>query len=102
MNKTEERFAAGLQADKLAGEIVEWHFEALTFKLAADLRYTPDFVVFETDGSLTCIDVKGTGPIDAKSIVKIKAAAERFYWFSWRQAVERIKKEGGGFTMQEF
>lgn len=101
MNKTEERYAAILQARKLAGELVEWHFEAMTFKLAGDLRYTPDFVVFEF-GGMTCIDVKGSGPIDAKSIVKIKAAAERFFWFTWQQAIEQTKKNGGGFVVREF
>ena len=100
MNKTEGRFADTLQARKLIGEIIEWHFESMTFKLAADLRYTPDFVIFESDGTLTLVDVKGSGPIDPKSLVKIKAAAERWYWFDWVMAIERLKKDGGGFEVR--
>ena len=97
MNKTESRYAEVLQTRLLACEILAWHFEAVTFKLAKDLRYTPDFGVFHVNGTYELIDVKGSGPIDAKSIVKIKAAAERFYWFDWTMAVERLKKNGGGF-----
>jgi hypothetical protein len=54
--------------------------------------------VLHCDGSFELIDVKGSGPIDAKSIVKIKAAAERFYWFDWTMAIEQLKKNGGGFV----
>ena len=102
MNKTESRYADLLQAKKLAGEIIDWHFEAVTFKLADNLRYTPDFCVLHIDGSFELIDCKGSGMIDDKSIVKIKAAAERFYWFNWTMAIERTKKNGGGFEVREF
>lgn len=70
MNRTETRYAGLLQGRLLCGEISAWHFEAMTFKLAANLRYTPDFNVFHHDGSFELIDVKGTGPIDDKSVVK--------------------------------
>jgi hypothetical protein len=48
------------------------------------------------------IDVMGTGPIDDKAVVKIKAAAERFYWFTWSMAIEQTKKNGGGFKRRSF
>lgn len=101
MNKTESRYAEILQARLLAREILAWHFEAVTFKLAGDLRYTPDFCVLHCDGSFELIDVKGTGPIDDKSVVKIKAAAERFYWFDWTMEVEQTKRDGGGFVARK-
>jgi len=101
MNKTESRYAESLQTRLLAREILAWHFEAVTFKLANDLRYTPDFCVLHCDGSFELIDVKGSGPIDPKSVVKIKAAAERFYWFDWTMSVERLKKNGGGFVARK-
>ena len=102
MNATESRYAAILQLRLLAREIHAWHFEAITFKLAADLRYTPDFCVLHLDGAFELIDVKGTGPIDDKSIVKIKAAAERFYRFDWTMAIQQTVKNGGGFQRREF
>lgn len=102
MNRTEERYADTLQARKLAGEIVEWLFESVTLKLADNLRYTPDFCVYLADGTVDFIDVKGTGPIDDKSIVKIKAAAERFFWFTFAMDVEQPKKLGGGFKSRVF
>ncbi len=52
MNATESRYADILQARKLSGEIVEWLFESVTLKLAADCRYSPDFMVLHNDGSL--------------------------------------------------
>lgn len=102
MNKTEERYAAILQLRKHAGEIIDWHFEGHTFKLAADLRYTPDFGVLHVDGTYELIDVKGSGPIDDKSIVKIKAAAEKFHWFLWTMVIEQKKENGGGTKRREF
>jgi len=102
MNKTEERYAGVLQLQKHAGEIIDWHFECHRFKLAADLVYTPDFGVLHVDGSYELIDVKGSGPIDAKSIVKIKAAAEKFHWFRWTMVMEQKKESGGGTKRREF
>ena len=54
MNKTEEAYAKTLQVRKLAGEIVDWQFEAQTFKLAADCRYTPDFAVWLCELARLC------------------------------------------------
>ena len=102
MNKTEERYAEILQGRKLIGEVIEWHFEATTFKLADGLRYTPDFSVFLADGTVEYIDSKGTGPIDDKSIAKIKMAAERFFFFTFCMDVEQTKKNGGGFKRRVF
>ncbi len=79
MNKTEERYAAHLEAMRFRGEIAWWAFEAVTFKLAHDTRYTPDFMVLTASGELQAHEVKGSEAIftdDAK--VKIKVAAELF------------------------
>lgn len=102
MNGTETKYADMLQARKLAGEIIDWMFEAVTFKLAADTRYTPDFMIAHTDGTIEFVDVKGGGPMDDKSRVKVKVAAEKFWCFTFRIAKAQTKKLGGGFAVEEF
>ncbi len=102
MNQTEARYAELLQARKLAGEIVEWRFESTTFKLAADCRYTPDFEVLFADGSKEYIDAKGGGPIDPKSLVKIKCAAERLFEYRFVIEQAQAKKNGGGWKRTEY
>lgn len=83
MNLTESKYAEMLEARKLAGEIETWEFERYTLKLADDTRYTPDFAAYFADGSMEFIDAKGGGPIDPKSLVKVKCAAERFPQFKF-------------------
>lgn len=102
MTKAEQKYADTLQLRKLAGEIVEWHYEAVTLKLADNCRYTPDFSVLLNDGTKEFVDVKGTGPVDDKSIVKIKVAAEKFFEYRFVMERERTKKNGGGFVRTEY
>ncbi len=45
MNKTESEFALMLEARKRAGEILRYEFEGITLRFA-NVKYTPDFVVF--------------------------------------------------------
>lgn len=102
MNQTEAAYAAMLEARKLAGEIIDWQFEAMTFKLADDCRYTPDFVVTLADLTIECVDAKGGGPIDDKSRVKAKVAAEKFWQFRFVIEQRLPKKLGGGWKRDEF
>lgn len=102
MTKPEQRYSDLLEARKRAGEIVEWWFEAFTFKLADGTRFTPDFFVTFPDGSAELVDVKGTGPVDDKSVVKVKVAADRFWMFRFVVEKERRVKDGGGFERKEF
>jgi hypothetical protein len=76
MNGTEKAFADSLSKQTLAGEIVRWTFESVTLKLGDNCRYTPDFYVLMSDGSVTFYEVKGFWRDDAR--VKIKAAASKF------------------------
>ena len=77
MNKLEARYADEVLTPLLhTGRIRAFWFERLTFKLAADTRYTPDFVVIGEDDTLECHEVKGFFRDDAK--VKIKVAADLF------------------------
>lgn len=102
MNQTESLYAEQLYLRKLTGEVIEWWFEAFTFKLADDCRYTPDFAVLLADGTLEFVDTKGGGPIDPKSLVKIKVAAEKFPMFKFVIERRQAKKNGGGFVRTEF
>lgn len=83
MNATEAAYAEILQARKLAGEVIEWWFEAVTFKLASDCRFTSDFAVFLADGTMEFVDAKGGGPENEKALVKARMAADKFYMFAF-------------------
>ncbi len=45
MNKTESDYALILEAQKRGGEILRYEFEGITLRFA-NVKYTPDFVVF--------------------------------------------------------
>lgn len=76
MNKTEAKYAAYLEAQKIAGRVLSYDFEAVTLKLAKCVRYTPDFHVMAFDGHIEFHEVKGVWRDDAK--VKIRTAADKF------------------------
>lgn len=74
MNKTEARYDAILSRR----DDVAWHkYEGWTFKVGPDCRYTPDFAVMLSDGTLEVHEVKGTFRRD-DAMVKIRAAAGMF------------------------
>ena len=58
MNKTEAAYAGTLEVRKAAGELIGYWYEAVTFKLAKDTRYTPDFLVQLADGTLEANEVR--------------------------------------------
>jgi hypothetical protein len=59
-NKTEAAYEAYLNLRKITGEVVWFQFEGMTFKIGPDCRYTPDFCILLTDGTLEMHEVKGT------------------------------------------
>lgn len=99
MNKTEAAYAGHLDLLLAAGEIVWFHFEGWTFKLADGCRYTPDFAVMRKGGRLEAHEVKGRWEDDAR--VKIKVAAELF---PIRFIAVRVvpKRDGGGWAEEAF
>lgn len=101
MNGYERAYAEQvLEPQRIAGEIAAYWFERFTFRLADDCRYTPDFLVQLTDGTLELREIKGHWEDDA--LVKIKVAAEMFPIFAFI-AVERTpKKDGGGWKTRSF
>lgn len=101
-NKTEAAYEQHLEARKQAGEVLWYKFEGITFKLAKDTRYTPDFAVLLANGEMELHEIKGAKAIfqsDAK--VKIHVAAEMFP-FRFIAIFPIPKKSGGGWEIMEF
>lgn len=77
MNKTEQAYAERLKLLQQAGEIQWFEFEPMNLKLADKCFYRVDFLVMDAHGFLEVHEVKG-GYITDDSLVKIKAASEKF------------------------
>ena len=61
MNATEAEYAREvLQPQKDAGNILDFWFEGVTFRMAQDVRYTPDFLVLSADQTFEVHEVKGS------------------------------------------
>jgi len=99
MNKTEEAYQRELELRKISGDVSWYKFEGLKFRLADNTFYTPDFAVMLSDGTMEAHEVKGYWLDDAKA--KIKIAADMY---PLRFIAVKIlpKKEGGGFSVEEF
>lgn len=82
MNKTEARFAQQLEADKRAGDIAWYGFEAVKFRIAKRTWLTVDFLVKHANGEWAAIDVKGRKGnrywAEEDAMIKLKVAAETF------------------------
>jgi hypothetical protein len=78
MNKTERRYAEVLQNRLFAREIEWWRYEFMTFVLAHDTRYTPDFAVMMKGGVIEFHEVKGFWRDDAKVKIKLAKALSPF------------------------
>jgi len=98
MNKTEAEYAAMLQARSTQGEIFWWQYEAITLKLADNTRYTPDFLVMLTDGTIEIHETKG-GFIREDGWLKLKIAAALFP-FRFFLCQKQAKKAGGGWQIR--
>lgn len=99
MNKTEQLYGSFLELRKAAGQVIWYRFEGLKLRLADNTFYTPDFAVMLEDGQIECHEVKGFWTDDAR--VKIKVAADQ-YPFKFVAVKARAKKEGGGWSVEEF
>lgn len=76
MNSLEKWYANHLDNLKHAGNIKEYWFESVKFKLADKTFYTPDFMVMMANNELEIHECKGFMLDDAN--VKIKVAANIF------------------------
>lgn len=91
MNKTEAAYAQVLELRKQAGEIRDYRFEPITFKLAPSqgdnkgTTYAPDFEVVNAEGHFEYHEVKSWWNRPERhaswkddALVKIKVAAAQF------------------------
>jgi hypothetical protein len=99
MNKTETLYAQHLEELKQQGIVLWYKFEGLTFKMAPRTTYTPDFVVMMNNNQIELHEVKGFWMGTAR--VKIKVAAEMFP-FKFIAIKAKAKKDGGGWSVEEF
>jgi hypothetical protein len=96
MNKTETAYKKYLEGLKMSGNILWYAFEGLTFRLADNTRYTPDFIVLKKDMTLEAHEVKGFWRDDAR--VKIKVAADLYPI----KFIAVKKPKCGGWEVEEF
>ena len=99
MNKTESAYADHLELMKRAGTVAWYRFEGIKLRLADNTFYSPDFAVMLSDGTMEIHEVKGFWVEDAK--VKIKVASE-MYPFRFIAVKVRAKKDGGGWSIEDF
>lgn len=85
-NQTEQAFGLRLFSMKNRGEIREYSFEPVKLRLAKSCFYTPDFLVWENDQTVTVYEVKGFWRDDAR--VKIKVAARLYPMLSFVAATK--------------
>jgi hypothetical protein len=90
MNSWERAYAGRLEAQRLAGEIVSWLFEPVSFRLAHRTHYHPDFMVITQD-EVQFHEVKAFAEDDARA--KWKIAAEQHPWARWIWAQRKSARE---------
>lgn len=96
MNKTEAAYARHLEALKFSGDVLDFWFEEMKFKIGTSACwYTPDFVVQLKSGAMEIHEVKGHFEDDA--LVKTKAVALRY---PYRVVSVRLIK--GNWEIREF
>lgn len=102
-NKTEAAFEVELSFLFRAGQLTWYAFQPITLKLAADCRYTTDFVVVLTDGTIEFIEIKGRKGASyysrEDSIIKIKVAARTYPMFRFSI---RWPLNGGGWARENY
>ena len=101
MNKQEAEYAQTLEARRIGGEIIWWAFDAIKVRLANATWYSPDFFVLLADGRVEFHEFKG-GHWEDDARVKIKTAAGMYPFFRFIAVQKRLKRDGGGYTIEHF
>jgi len=109
MNRTETEFAnTVLTAWLEAGLIWESWYEPFSMRLTAKtpegkpgIRYTPDFGVQLASLEWVLYEVKGTGLASNEALNRVKLVADK-YRFRIFVARKQTKKNGGGFTFEQY
>ncbi len=100
MNGLEAAYANLLEEMRLRGEIIWWSFEPVRLKLANKSSYNPDFMVIRSNGEVEFHETKGYWRDDAR--LKIKIAAENFWFFRFVAIQQQPKKLGGDWKYEYF
>jgi hypothetical protein len=103
MNKLERAYALHLEAERIAGRVQWFAFEAITFKLASDCRLTVDFAVLMADDTLEMHEVKAWSKKKGKSLweedakIKMRVAAGKY-----PLRFVAVSRTPSGWEMEEF
>lgn len=89
MNKTEGWYFEQLKAGVLAGRFISIRYEPVSFRLAPNTTYTPDFMVVFADGHIEFHETKGTwkGRGQDNARTKLKVTAEMYPEFTFKAIV---------------
>lgn len=85
-NKTEALFK---QLTEAMNRGVKLDFEAIKFRIGPNCYYCPDYIAIGKNEKVYAYEIKGGGPIRDDSIVKFKAARERYPWVTFQ--MHRLK-----------
>ncbi|MFH1731957.1 MAG: DUF1064 domain-containing protein [Planctomycetota bacterium] len=96
MNRLEAAYAEHLLSRMIDGDVADFEFAALKFRLANRSWYTPDFLVTRPDGTLELHEVKGHMQDDAA--VKLRLMPR--LWWRFRLFVVRRARRGS-WTIEE-
>lgn len=89
-----EREMAMILMRKLAqGEFHSFGFESMTIEVGSGLRYTPDFTIWNNDGTLRFIEVKG--PYIRRTGLQVYQAGKKAYP---KAVFELWQLDGGNWT----
>lgn len=99
-NKWNYAYAQFLEIEKSAGNIRYWWYESQSFWLVRPdkerkeqgLRHKVDFMIWENDGSITMVEVKGYSRNLRDGITRYKIAREQYPCYKWR--LVRLEKNG--------
>jgi hypothetical protein len=95
MNRWEAEYAQKLEAERLAG-LIQWYgFEAMSLRLADGCRFTPDFAIVLNNGNVQFDEVKGH--LREAARVRFKVAEEMYKHFRFGMFRKIPKKRGGGW-----
>ena len=88
-------YANYLDALKMAGKVLAWQYEPLSFRLAdkdkGQVWYKPDFLVEYPDGTFTLDEVKGF--MRTADRIRLLVCASKFSWFRFRLVTRKKKSD---------
>lgn len=87
--KWEYAYTQFLELEKQAGTVRQWTYEPFSLWLPGRVRYTPDFLVWYTDGRIELIEVKGWSKNLRDGKTRYKIAAAMFPCFTWRMVARK-------------